>query len=98
MATERTSRRAFLKAGLAGGAAALGGTAIAGPQSGNPANQPPNVPDWTRSLGDGVAVRPYGKPSKHEAHVIRRDVECVALFWHRTARSGNWINRITCGR
>jgi sulfane dehydrogenase subunit SoxC len=26
-------------------------------------------------LGDGVAVRAYGKPSKHEAHVIRRDVE-----------------------
>ncbi len=25
-------------------------------------------------LGDGVAVRTYGKPSKHEAHVIRRDV------------------------
>ena len=33
------------------------------------------MPDWTRSLGDGVAVRAYGKPSKHEAHVIRRDVE-----------------------
>jgi len=73
---ERTSsRRAFLKAGLASGAAAIGSNAIAGPQSGNPANQPPNVPDWTRSLGDGVAVRAYGKPSKHEAHVIRRDVE-----------------------
>lgn len=73
--TNKTSRRAFLKVGLAGGAAAFGGAAIAGPQSGNPANQPPNIPDWTRSLGDGVAVRAYGKPSKHEAHVIRRDVE-----------------------
>src|SRR5687767_12892775 len=71
----RSSRRAFLKAGLAGGAAAVSGHAIAGPGSGNPANQPPNVPDWTRSLGDGVAVRAYGKPSKFEAHVIRRDVE-----------------------
>lgn len=72
----KSSRRAFLKAGLAGGAAAIGGAAIAGPHgTGNPANQPPNVADWTRSLGDGVAVRPYGKPSKHEAHVIRRDVE-----------------------
>jgi sulfane dehydrogenase subunit SoxC len=70
----QTSRRAFLKAGLAGSAAAIGGHAIAGPQ-GNLANQPPNVADWTRSLGDGVAVRAYGKPSKHEAHVIRRDVE-----------------------
>lgn len=76
MATERMrSRRAFLKASIAGGATALSGNALAGPQSGNPANQPPNVPDWTRSLGDGVAVRPYGKPSKFEANVIRRDVE-----------------------
>ena len=74
--TTNASRRAFLKAGLAGGAAALGGAAIAGPHgAGNPANQPPNVPDWARTLGDGVAVRPYGKPSKYEAHVIRRDVE-----------------------
>lgn len=72
----KTSRRAFLKTGIAGGAAALSGAAVAGQHgAGNSANQPPNVPDWTRSLGDGVAVRPYGKPSKHEAHVIRRDVE-----------------------
>ena len=42
---------------------------------GNPANQPPNVPDWSKVIGDGVAVRAYGKPSKHEAQVIRRDVE-----------------------
>ena len=35
--------------------------------AGKPANQPPNIPDWTRFLGDGVAVRKYGKPSKHEA-------------------------------
>lgn len=68
------SRRVFLKTGLAaGGAAAFGGPAMAG--KGDPANQPPNVPEWSRSLGDGVAVRAYGKPSRHEAHVIRRDVE-----------------------
>ena len=68
------SRRAVLRAALAaGGAAALGHPALAG--AGNPANQPPNVPDWTRYLGDGVAIRAYGKPSKHEAHVIRRHVE-----------------------
>jgi sulfane dehydrogenase subunit SoxC len=29
------------------------------------------VPDWSRYLGEGVAVRAYGKPSSHEAHVIR---------------------------
>jgi sulfane dehydrogenase subunit SoxC len=67
-----TSRRTFL-AGAAGltGAALSAGPALAG----NPKNLPPNIPDWTRQLGDGVAVRPYGKPSKHEAHVIRRDVQ-----------------------
>jgi sulfane dehydrogenase subunit SoxC len=77
--TSRTAatRRAFLSAGLAaGGAAAFARSAGAGKLgAGNPANQPPNVPDWTRNLGDGVAVRAYGKPSQHEAHVIRRDVE-----------------------
>ena len=66
------SRRGFLRTALAAG----GATALIGPAAGagTPANQPPNVPDWTRSLGDGVAVRTYGKPSKYEADVIRRDV------------------------
>jgi sulfane dehydrogenase subunit SoxC len=68
----KPSRRRFLAA-----AAGLSGAAIAGPSAlaGNPKNLPPNVPDWTRALGDGVAVRAYGKPSKFEKHVIRRDVE-----------------------
>ena len=67
-----TSRRGFLRTALAAG----GATALVGPAAGagTPANQPPNVPDWTRSLGDGVAVRKYGTPSKHESEVIRRDV------------------------
>src|SRR3954447_25908153 len=65
------SRRRFLTgAGALSGAALTGGTAAAG----SPKNLPPNVPDWTRQLGDGVAVRPYGKPSQYEAHVVRRDV------------------------
>jgi sulfane dehydrogenase subunit SoxC len=68
-----TSRRAFLRAGLVTGAAsALGAPALA---AGNPKNQPPNVAEWSRYLGEGVAVRAYGKPSKHEANVIRRDVQ-----------------------
>ncbi|MCC6889195.1 MAG: sulfite dehydrogenase [Hyphomicrobiales bacterium] len=70
------SRRNVLRAALAAGAtAALGGGAAAQPRPGNPANLPPNVPAWSRELGDGVAVRAYGQPSQHEAHVIRRDVE-----------------------
>jgi sulfane dehydrogenase subunit SoxC len=69
----KLSRRAML-GGLAAAAPATGGSALArGP--GNPANQPPNVPDWSKYLGEGVAVRAYGKPSQHEAHVVRRDIE-----------------------
>ena len=72
------SRRNFLRATLAAGGAALTAPALApalaGSPAGNPANQPPNVPPWTRNLGTAVAVRKYGTPSRHEAHVIRRDV------------------------
>jgi sulfane dehydrogenase subunit SoxC len=67
------SRRGLLRAALAaGGAQALAWPAAAG--DGQAANQPPNVADWSRFLGDGVAVRKYGKPSAHEAQAIRRDV------------------------
>ena len=70
------SRRSFLRTGLAAGSALAAGAAHAmPPQKGNLANQPPNVPDWTRSLGEGVVARPYGKPSSFESGVIRRDVE-----------------------
>src|SRR5438270_10894252 len=68
---KRSTRRRFLTAAGGAGAALAGGATIAG----NPKNLPPNVPEWTRVLGDGVAVRPYGQPSKYEAHVIRRDVQ-----------------------
>src|SRR3981189_827279 len=69
------SRRHFLTGAAGLSAAALTGD---GAVAGNPKNLPPNVPDWTRQLGDGVAVRPYGKPSQYEAHVIRRDVAWLA--------------------
>jgi sulfane dehydrogenase subunit SoxC len=72
------SRRSFLTA-AAGTIIAAGATrAIAAEPAaptGNPANLPPNVPEWSKVLGDGVAANPYGKPSKYEAHVVRRDVE-----------------------
>ncbi|BBF91999.1 sulfite dehydrogenase [Blastochloris tepida] len=72
--SNQVSRRGLLGTALAaGGAITLPRAAAAGP--GNPANQPPNVPEWSRMLGDGVAVRAYGKPSRYEAGVIRRDVE-----------------------
>ncbi len=36
------------------------------------AASPPQPAPWTRSLGPGVAVVPYGSPSKAEASVVRR--------------------------
>src|SRR6476659_2313190 len=68
---KRPTRRRFLTAAGSATAALAGGAALAG----NSKNVPPNVPEWTRALGDGVAVRPYGKPSRHESHVIRSDVQ-----------------------
>ena len=41
----------------------------------NPNNLPPNIPEWTEGLGDGVDANPYGSPSEFESHVIRRNVE-----------------------
>lgn len=69
-------RRSLLRAGLAvGSTAVMGRTALAGSEAGNPENRAPNVPEWSRVLGEGVDARPYGKPSKYEARVVRRDVE-----------------------
>ena len=69
-----TSRRKFLAA-AAGLTAAAAATPALGNPKGNPKNQPPNVADWTRALGDGVATRPYGHPSQFEKEVVRRDVQ-----------------------
>ena len=30
----------------------------------NTENLPPNLPEWTQYLGDGVDVNPYGMPSE----------------------------------
>ena len=68
------SRRAALRAGLAGGAAALVAPSLAAAAESDPANLPPNVADWTRMLGEGVGARPYGKRAKYEEHIARRDV------------------------
>ncbi|MCW5691346.1 MAG: sulfite dehydrogenase [Pseudolabrys sp.] len=66
----RPSRRRFLT-----GAAGLVAAGAAGAARADDKNLPPNVAPWTKSLGDGVAVRPYGHPSKFEKDVIRRDVQ-----------------------
>ncbi len=58
-------RRRLLAAGIAAGASAIAGRAAAAP---------PEVADASRYLGPGVDAAPYGQPSPHEAHVIRRSV------------------------
>jgi sulfane dehydrogenase subunit SoxC len=60
----QATRRKFL-AGAAGFVAASATPAHAD----NAKNLPPNVADWTRNLGDGVGVRPYGHPSQYEKDV-----------------------------
>ncbi len=68
----RQERRDFLLRGLAlAGATAAAPVLASGPASGE-ASLPPNVPPWTRSLGRGVASRPYGSPSDFEGGVVRR--------------------------
>jgi sulfane dehydrogenase subunit SoxC len=71
--TTISRRRLLVGAAGVGTATAVGGIERAA--AGNPKNLPPNVPPWTRALGDGVATRPYGMPSKFEKHVVRRDVQ-----------------------
>ncbi|MDC1409000.1 molybdopterin-dependent oxidoreductase, partial [Candidatus Puniceispirillum sp.] len=78
MDQEKTKNTLSRRQVLGGTAAALGSvTAIpfASAAESNPANLPPNVPEWTPYLGAGVDVNPYGMPSEHESHVIRRNVE-----------------------
>jgi len=69
---------------LRGAAALGGGIAAAGalPGGGNVSaaqaddlskNLPPNVPEWSRTLGAPILASPYGVPSKYEANVKRRE-------------------------
>lgn len=74
-----TERRAFLKKGLFAAGSVMVGGALSGTAPRVQAATadkalPPNIPIWTRTLGPGVVDRPYGKPSKYESDVIRRDV------------------------
>jgi len=71
----RPDRRAFLSGSVAAGAAVAGGLLSSrGAVAANPENLPPNVPDWSRSLGASVEDAPYGSPSPFEADVVRRNV------------------------
>ncbi|MAB03950.1 MAG: sulfite dehydrogenase, partial [Candidatus Puniceispirillum sp.] len=78
MDQKKTKNTLLRRQFLGGTAAALGSvaaTSYASAAESNPANLPPNVPEWTPYLGAGVDATPYGMPSEHESHVIRRNVE-----------------------
>ena len=67
-------RRNFLKNGLLLAGGVIAGGAMAAKARAANENLPPNVPGWTRSLGPGVLTNPYGKPSRFEKHIVRRNV------------------------
>jgi len=70
------ARRGFLRraAALSGGALAAGAAGSAVAQGADlSTNLPPNVPDYSKSLGAPVLASPYGVPSKYEKNVQRRE-------------------------
>lgn len=68
-------RRRFLRGAAAAGGAVAGASGILpAAAAGNPENQPPNVPEWSKMLGASVVDRPYGNPSPFEKDVVRRSV------------------------
>lgn len=67
------SRRGFLKAGLAGGAA-LAGSLAAGRAMAADDPAITEIQDWNRYAGDGVEAHPYGMPSPFEKDAVRRNV------------------------
>jgi sulfane dehydrogenase subunit SoxC len=67
-----SSRRSFLKGAAVAGSAAIAGRAAA--QTAAPDPLITDIQDWNRTLGPGVDAAPYGKPSRFEAHVVRRNV------------------------
>lgn len=68
----KPSRRAFLRGAAAAPVAAVAAKAHA---QGAPDPAITELQPWMRNLGEGVDVYPYGMPSEHEAHVVRRTVE-----------------------
>ena len=68
-------RTVLLGASALAGVAGAGFVAPRGGVAGDGSTLPPHVPPWTRVLGPGVDARPYGLPSEHEGHVVRRTVD-----------------------
>ena len=70
-------RRVFLRRALALGGGAIATEASLGTQRAAAEeldrNLPPNVPEWTRTLGAPILANPYGVPSKYEERIVRRE-------------------------
>jgi len=86
------SRRVLLRAAGAGAAslASAGGIAQA---AGNAENQPPNLPEWSRSLGPGVIEETYGTRSRHET-AVRRYVPWLRICMASSRHPGCISNAI----
>ncbi len=67
-----TSRRGFLKVGLAAGGALATGAGAARAEGPDPLITEPQ--SWAQALGEGVDATPYGLPIRFEGDVIRRNV------------------------
>ncbi len=71
------ARRVFLRRALALGGSAIATEAALGTQRAAAQelgrNLPPNVPEWTRTLGAPILANPYGVPSKYEGKIVRRE-------------------------
>ena len=64
-------RRDFLRKGLFAAGAAVAAPLAARASEGDPAIL--KLPEWTTTLGQSVAVLPYGMPSKFESQLVRRE-------------------------
>lgn len=66
---DKTTRRSFIKAGMAASAGLATATSA---RADDPAIT--QVQDWNQVLGDGVDEKPYGMPSPYETEARRRNV------------------------
>lgn len=68
----RAGRRDFLRGSLLAATAALAAPLAARASEGDPAIL--DLPNWSKSVGQSVATRPYGLPSQHESPLQRREM------------------------
>lgn len=68
-----TTRRGFLRTGMAAGSALVAATASARAEGPDPLIT--DIQPWAQGHGDGVDATPYGLPIRFETDVVRRNVE-----------------------